>query len=64
VMTTIELVILTVVLFAAFVHAARAGAANPFSWGWFGFGYTPASFAARSILRSGSARSAPFSRRG
>lgn len=50
VMTSIELTILTVVLFAAFVHAARAGAVNPFSWSWFAFGYTPASFAASALV--------------
>jgi amino acid transporter len=50
VMTTIELVILSAVLVAAFVHAARAGAANPFSWSWFGFGYTPGNFAASALV--------------
>jgi amino acid transporter len=50
VMTTIELIILTIVLGTAFVHAAHAGFANPFSWSWFGFGYTPASFAASALV--------------
>jgi amino acid transporter len=50
VMTSIELVILTIMLGAAFVHAAHAGFANPFSWSWFGFGYTPASFAASALV--------------
>jgi amino acid transporter len=50
VMTSIELVILTIVLGAAFVHAGHAGIANPFSWSWFGFGYTPASFAASALV--------------
>src|SRR3954467_878061 len=50
VMTSIELVILTIMLGAGFVHAAHAGFANPFSWSWFGFGYTPASFAASALV--------------
>lgn len=50
VMTSVELVILTIVLGAAFVHAADTGLANPFSWSWFGFGYTPASFAASALV--------------
>ena len=50
VMTSIELVILTIMLGAAFVHAAHAGFANPFSWSWFGFGYAPASFAASALV--------------
>ena len=50
VMTGIELVILTAVLGAAFVHAAHAGAVNPFHWSWFGLGYTPASFAASALV--------------
>src|SRR3954464_15280327 len=49
VMTSVELVILTIMLGAAFVHAAHAGFANPFSWSWFGLGYTPASFAASAL---------------
>lgn len=50
VMTTLELVILTGVLVAAFAHAAQSGGANPFSWSWFGFGYTPESFAASALV--------------
>jgi amino acid transporter len=50
VMTGIELVILTAVLVAAFVHTAKAGSVNPFSLDWFGFGYTPASFAASALI--------------
>jgi amino acid transporter len=50
VMTSIELIILTIVLIAAFVHAAHAGPVNAFSWSWFGFGYTPASFAASALV--------------
>ena len=50
VMTTIELVILLVVLGAAFVHAAHVGIANPFSWAWFGLDYTPGNFAASALV--------------
>lgn len=50
VMTSIELIILTIVLIAAFVHAAHGGAVNAFNWSWFGFGYTPASFAASALV--------------
>jgi amino acid transporter len=50
VMTTVELVILTIVLGAAFIHAAHVGLANSFNWSWFGFGYTPASFAASALV--------------
>ena len=50
VMTTIELVILTVVAVAAFVHAAHAGAVNPFSWRWFGIGYSAKGFAGTALV--------------
>jgi len=50
VMTSIELIVLCVVLGAAFLHKAHTGAANPFHWSWFGFGYTPASFAASALI--------------
>lgn len=50
VMTTVELIILTVVAVGAFVHAAQHGSVNPFQWAWFGFGYTPASFAASALV--------------
>jgi amino acid transporter len=50
VMTSIELIILTIVLIAAFVHAGHTVPANPFHWSWFGFGYTPASFAASALV--------------
>ena len=50
VMTGIELVILTFVLIAAFVHVVQAGAVNVFSWSWFGFGYTRQSFAASALV--------------
>jgi amino acid transporter len=50
VMTTVELIILTVVAIGAFVHAARFGSVNLFHWSWFGLGYTPASFAASALV--------------
>jgi len=50
VMTGIELLILTAVLVASFVHTAQAGSVNPFSLNWFGFAYTPASFAASALI--------------
>jgi amino acid transporter len=49
VMTTIEMLILTAVLIAAFVHAGSAGVVNPFSWSWFGLGYSTSSFAATAL---------------
>ncbi|MES2255680.1 MAG: APC family permease [Pseudomonadota bacterium] len=50
VMTTIELLILTFILIAAFVHVFHAGAVNAFSWSWFGLGYTRQSFAASALI--------------
>jgi amino acid transporter len=50
VMTTVELIILSVVMIGAFVHTAHAGSVNPFHWSWFGFGYTPASFSAAALV--------------
>jgi amino acid transporter len=50
VMTTIELIILTVICGGAFVHAFQYGSVNPFHWSWFGFGYTPASFSASALI--------------
>ncbi|HEY2070655.1 MAG TPA: APC family permease [Rhizomicrobium sp.] len=50
VMTTIELIILAVIAGGAFVHAAHTGSVNPFHWSWFGFGYTPSSFAATALI--------------
>lgn len=50
VMTTIELIVLTVVAGGAFVHAAKLGTVNPFQWSWFGFHYTPASFATTALV--------------
>ena len=50
VMSAIELLILTVVVVAAIVHAARFGAVNPLSWSWFALGYTPAAFSASALI--------------
>lgn len=50
VMTTIELIILLVIIVAAFLHTGTAGAVNRFDWSWFGFGYTPGSFAASALI--------------
>ncbi len=50
VMTTIELIILAAVLVAAFVHAAQEGAVNRFEWSWFGFNYSPSSFATSALV--------------
>jgi len=50
VMTTVELLILTVVVVAALWHGIHAGPANPFHWAWFGFGYTPAAFASSALV--------------
>lgn len=50
VMTSVELVILTVVAVAALWHAAQFGSANPFQWSWFGFGYTRAAFASTALV--------------
>jgi amino acid transporter len=50
VMTSIELIILTAVLIAAFVHAAHVGSVNPVNWSWLGFGYTPQTFAESALV--------------
>jgi amino acid transporter len=50
VMTGVELVILTVLLIAALVHAAGHGTANAFTWAWFGLGYSRESFAASALI--------------
>lgn len=50
VMTSIELIILTTVAIAAFVHAHHVGPVNVFSWSWFGFNYPPGSFAASALV--------------
>jgi len=50
VMTGVELLILTFVMIAAFVHAARVGQMNPFSWSWFGLNYTRQSLATSALV--------------
>lgn len=50
VMTSIELVILTVVAAAALWHAHAHGSVNPVHWSWFGFGYSRASFASTALV--------------
>lgn len=50
VMTGVELIILTFILIAAFVHVEKAGAVNVFSWSWFGLGFTRESFAASALI--------------
>jgi len=49
VMTVVELIILTAVLIAALVHAAKTGAVNPFQWDWLSLNYSPKSFAATAL---------------
>jgi amino acid transporter len=50
VMSSIELVILTVVLVAAWVHAAGVGAVTPLSWSWFGLNYPPGAFSSSALI--------------
>jgi len=50
VMSTIELVILTVVVIAAGIHALRFGAVNPLSWSWFALAYPPGAFSASALI--------------
>src|ERR1700743_3212099 len=50
VMTGIEVLILTAILIATFVHTTQVGSVNPFSIDWFGFNYTPAAFAASALI--------------
>lgn len=50
VMTGVELVILTAVAIGAFDHAARFGAVTPFSWRWWGLGYSAAGFANTALV--------------
>ena len=50
IMTSVELLILTVVVAAALWHGLAARPANPFHWSWFGFGYTPAAFASSALV--------------
>src|ERR1700743_308893 len=50
VMTTVGLLIPSAIVAAAFWHAAKFGAANPFGWNWFGTGYTASSFANTALI--------------
>ena len=50
VMTGVELVVLTAVAIGAFAHAAKFGAANAFSWTWFGLDYSAAGFANTALI--------------
>ena len=50
ILSSIELAILALVLTVALVHAGFTHLVNPFSWSWFGFGYTPASFASAALV--------------
>jgi len=50
IMSSVELVILTVIVVAAGVHAIRFGAVNPPSWSWFGIGYSPGAFSASALI--------------
>ena len=50
VMSTIELVILFGISIAAFVATQTGHVVNPFSWSWFGFHYTGATFASSALI--------------
>jgi amino acid transporter len=50
VMSSVELLILTVVVVAAGWRALRFGAVNPLSWSWFGLGYAPGAFSASALI--------------
>lgn len=50
IMSGLEIVILTIVLIAAFVHAIRHGAVNTPSWQWFSFHYPPGTLASTALL--------------
>ncbi len=50
VMSSIELLILSVISVAAFLRAATGQAINPFSWSWFGLHYSRASFASSALV--------------
>jgi len=50
VMSLIEIVILTVVIIAAGVHALRHGVVNPPSWSWFGLNYPKGAFSASALI--------------
>ena len=50
IMSTIELIILSGVGIAAFIHIGLHGAVNAFSWSWFGFDYSPSVFAESALV--------------
>lgn len=50
VMSTVELIILFGISFAAFIHTGAGHGVSPFSWSWFGFNYPPGTFAASSLI--------------
>lgn len=50
VMSSIELLILFSISLAAFLRAATGHAIHPFSWSWFGFHYSRASFASSALI--------------
>ena len=50
VMSSLELLILLAISCAAFVRTATGHAINPFSWSWFGFRYSRASFASSALI--------------
>ena len=50
IMSGIEMLLLTIVVGAAFWHAWNVGPVNAFSWGWFSFGYSPQSFASSALI--------------
>ncbi len=49
-MSSVELLILFAISLAAFVRTATGHALNPFSWSWFGFRYSRASFASSALI--------------
>ncbi|HUY83412.1 MAG TPA: APC family permease [Steroidobacteraceae bacterium] len=50
VMSSVELLILFAISVAAFVRTGAGHAVNPFSWSWFGFDYSRASFASSALI--------------
>ena len=50
VMSSIELLILFGISIAAFVRTATGQTIHPFSWSWFGFHYSRASFASSALI--------------
>lgn len=49
-MSSIELMILFAISVAAFLRTATGHAIHPFSWSWFGFHYSRASFASSALV--------------